>query len=53
MGPVSSTMAAPDEQNSNALSNLAIVGDLQGLVAYFGANPDEDVNALDENVWCT
>ena len=53
MGPVSSTMAAPDEENSNALSNLAIVGDVQGLVAYFEANPDADVNALDENVRCT
>ena len=50
MGPVSSTMAAPDEENSSALSNLAIAGDVSGLVAYLEANPDADVNAPDENV---
>ncbi|KAI1793838.1 ankyrin [Ganoderma leucocontextum] len=49
MGPVSSTMAAPDEENSSALSNLAIAGDARGLVAYLETNPDADVNALDEN----
>ncbi|PIL31676.1 transporter [Ganoderma sinense ZZ0214-1] len=49
MGPVSSTMAAPDEENSSALSNLAIAGDVPGLVAYLQANPGADVNALDEN----
>nr|VWO94202.1 ANK_REP_REGION domain-containing protein [Ganoderma boninense] len=49
MGPVSSTMAAPDEENSSVLSNFAIAGDVPGLVAHLQANPGADVNALDEN----
>ena len=53
MGPVLSTMSAGDEENSSVLSNLAIVGDVPGLVAYLRANPGADVNALDENVRCT
>ena len=44
-GPVSSTMTAPDEENSRELGSLAIAGNVPGLIAYLEANPDADVNS--------
>ncbi|TBU34632.1 ankyrin repeat-containing domain protein [Dichomitus squalens] len=49
MGPVMSTMSAGDEENSSVLSNLAIAGDVQSLVAYLEAHPEAVVDAPDEN----
>ena len=50
MGRITSTMVTEDTGNANALSNIAVVGDAEGLLEYLQSHPDANVNALDENV---
>ncbi|KAI0375287.1 ankyrin [Pilatotrama ljubarskyi] len=49
MAGVMSTMTMEDEQSASVVSNLAISGDVQGLLSYLQRHPEVDVNARDEN----
>ncbi|KAI0673419.1 ankyrin [Trametes maxima] len=49
IGRITSTMVAEDEGSASVLSNLAIAGDVPGLLAYLEKHPETDVNTLDEH----
>ncbi|KAI0652133.1 ankyrin [Trametes meyenii] len=49
IGRITSTMVAVDDGSTSAVSNLAIGGDVHGLLAYLRDHPETDVNSLDDN----